>query len=258
MKRTLNFLALFGLLLVGSCFEPPQYSVIPRIEFESVRTRITPDPQTPDSLIVMVGFRDGDGDLGRDGESDAPPFNQKWYHLIDPVASCEETVPLPCLKRSYIDDTNLGNYVKYSSRRTNPDYDTLPPYIKPYICDNYQILREENNQVIDTVYFEYNPREFTYFCDLYTVEAGVPQKFDWYIGSSCPLPGGGLYGRFDILAKDGDPALGLPLEGSITFRIASNSIASALQNKVLQLRIRILDRAGNYSNEVTSNNFTFD
>ena len=259
MKRTLSLLTLFGLLLAVSCFEPPQFSEIPRIEFENVRTRITPDSQVADSLIVTVNFRDGDGDLGRDGQSENdPPFNQKWYYLLNPIASCEETVTPPCKKVSFIDNGNLTNYVKYSMRRTNPNYDTLPAYAKPYSCDNYQILKTESGQVIDTIYFQYNPREFTYFCDLYTIEGGVPKKFDWYIGGSCPLPGGGLYGRFDILAKDGDPNTGLPLEGSITFRIASTSIAGVLQNKVLQLRIRIVDRAGHYSNEVTSNNFTFD
>jgi hypothetical protein len=261
MKRTLSLLTLFGLLLAVSCFEPPQFSEIPLIEFENVRTRVTPDPQVADSLIITVSFRDGDGDLGRDGQSENdPPFNQKWYYLLNPIASCEETVTPPCKKVSFIDEGNLANYVKYSMRRTNPNYDTLPAYVKPYFCENYQVLKENGNgPTIDTIYFQYNPREYTFFCDLYFIEAGVAKRFDWYIGGECPAPwGSGFNGFFNILAAGGDPDLGLPLEGTITYKVASTSIATALPNKVLQLRIRIMDRAGNYSNEVTSNNFTLD
>jgi hypothetical protein len=258
MKRTLSLVSTFGLLLIASCFEPPQYSIVPRIEFENVRTVEVAGPSTPDSLIITVSFRDGDGDLGRSGTEDEPPFNQKWYYLLNPIPTCEPTVTPPCKRSSFIDESNLANVVKFSTRRTNPDYDTLPAYVKPFICENYEVLRDDVGQIIDTVYIRQNPRTFTYFCDLYTVEAGVPQKYDWYIGSGCPLPGGGFYGRFDVLAKDGDPDLGLPLEGTIAFKVASNTIFGALQNKTLQLRIRIVDRAGHYSNEVTSNNFTLD
>jgi hypothetical protein len=257
MKRTLSFLALLGLLLVVSCFEPPQYSIIPSIEFENVRTKDVADPNVSDTLIVTVSFKDGDGDLGRnrDTEND-PPFNQKWYFRLNPVASCEATVTPPCKKISYKDMGNLGDYVKYSTRRTNPNYDTLPPYTKPFNCKNYEILTN-GGQIVDTLYFQYNPREYNFLCDLYVVEAGVPKKYDWYAGASCPAPREPLYGIFDILASDGNPDLGLPLEGTIAFKIASNSM-SGLKNKVLQFKIRIVDRAGNYSNEVISDNFPFD
>ena len=255
MKRIVGLLSVVGLVMAVSCFDPPQYSIVPQIEFERVRTVNVAGPSTPDSVIVTINFRDGDGDLGRSGTEDEPPFNQKWYYLINPIASCEPTVTPPCKRSSFIDESNLENVVKYSTRRTNPNYDTLPAYIKPYICENYEVLRDDIGQIIDTVYIRQNPRTFTYFCDLYTVDAGVAQKYDWYIGSGCPLPGGGFYGRFDILAKNGDPELGLPLEGTITFKVASNTIFTALKGKNLQLRIRIIDRAGHFSNEVSSNNF---
>lgn len=262
MKRTLSLVTLLGLLLIVSCFEPPQYSDIPRITFENVRTVEVPGASTEDSLFVTVSFRDGDGDLGRDGTYNEPPFNQKWYFLLNPIPSCERTVTPPCKKTSYVDADDLSNVVKYSTRRTNPDYDTLPLYVKPYRCDNYEIIRNSGGQIVDTVYIQRNPRTFTFFCDLYTKESSpsgpVFQKYDWYVGSSCPLPGGGFYGRFDVLGKDNDPDLGLPVEGILTFRVASNSLFATFQNKTLKLKIRIIDRAGNYSNEVESGEFTLD
>lgn len=263
MKRTLSLLTLFGLLLIVSCFEPPQYSIIPRIVYESYRTVEVPGASTEDSLFVTVSFRDGDGDLGRSGTENAPPFNQKWYFLLNPIPTCESTVIPPCKKSSFVDVDDLSNVVKYSTRRTNPDYDTLPPYVKPFRCDNYEIMRDETtNQIVDTVYIQRNPRTFTFFCDLYTKEPGpsgpVFVKYDWYVGSDCPLPGGGFYGRFDILGKDNDPDLGLPVEGTLTFRVVSNSLFATFKNKTIKLKIRIVDRAGHYSNEVETREFTLD
>ena len=78
------------------------------------------------------------------------------------------------------------------------------------------------------------------------------------MGSECPSPGGGFYGYFDILGKDGDPDLGLPVEGTLTFRVGSNTLFSTFKNKTVKLKIRIIDRAGNYSNEVETREFSLD
>lgn len=259
MKRTLSLLTLLGLLLIASCFDPPEYSVIPRIEFQSVRTVEVPGASTYDSLFVTISFRDGDGDLGRSGTDNAPPFNQNWYFLVNPQPTCERTVTPPCKKSSFVNISDLSNVVKYSTRRTNPAYDTLPPYVNPFRCDNYEILRNSFNQIVDTVYIQRNPRAFTFFCDLYTKEAGsVFKKYSWNVGSECPSPGGGFYGYFDILGKDGDPDLGLPVEGTLTFRVGSNTLFSTFKNKTVKLKIRIIDRAGNYSNEVETREFSLD
>lgn len=259
MKRILSLLTLFSLMLIVSCFNPPEYSNTPSIKFESVRTKVVPGDLTPDSLFVTVSFQDGNGDLGVSGNENSPPYNAKWYFLYNPGPTCEKTVKSPCKKISYVNINDLSNVVKLSDRRTNPNYDTLPAYVKPFICDNYEILQTEDGQNVDTVYVQRNARAFNYLCDLYTKESGPSGptlvKYDWYIGNGCPLPGGGFYGRFDVLGKDGDPDLGLPIEGDLTFRFASTSIFKALKNKTLVLKIKIMDRAGNVSNEVESNEF---
>ena len=259
MKRILSLISLAGLFLIASCFNPPEYSDVPSIDFENVRTKVVPGPTTPDSLFVTISFRDGDGDLGGSGTENSPPFNPKWYFLLEPGPTCEKTVTPPCKKISFVDASNLANVVRYSTKRTNSDYDTLPAYVKPFICNNYEILRDDQGQIIDTVYIQRNSRTFNYFCDLYINEGAGFVKYDWsLLGTGCPLPGGGFYGRFDVLGKDGNPDLGLPIEGTLTFRFGSSSLFSTLKSKSLQLKIKILDRSGNYSNEVMSDPFSLN
>jgi hypothetical protein len=252
MKRILSFLLLTTTLMVMSCFEPPQYSNTPEIKFLSVRTVDVASPTVADTVEVRIGFKDGDGDLGVSGTDFTPPFNPRWYYLINPIPTCEPTVPTPCKKASFVDVNNLTNVVKFSTRRTNPDYDTLPT---PYSCTNYQILRNSANAIVDTVYIQRNIRTNTFFCDLYTKEAGVFVKYNL---NDCSFPYGPFYGRFDVLGKDGNPDLGLPVEGELKFAARSNTIFTSLKNKTLQLRIRIIDRAGNLSNEVISREFTLN
>src|SRR3982750_4834582 len=66
MKLLGNWLAMclmMGLLL-ASCFDPPQYSPIPSIEFDNIVFKDVKDPSATDSLIISIRFKDGDGDLG--------------------------------------------------------------------------------------------------------------------------------------------------------------------------------------------------
>lgn len=252
MKRILSFVLLSATLMVVSCFQPPEYSNTPEIRFLSVRTIDVAAPSVADTVEVRIGFKDGDGDLGVDGEDNDPPFNPRWYFLLEPKPTCERTVSPPCKKSSFVDVNNLTNVVKFSTRRTNPNYDTLP---FPYSCNNYQILRNSANAIVDTVYIQRNIRTNTFFCDLYTKESGVFVKYNL---ADCAFPYGPFYGRFDVLGKDGNPDLGLPVEGELKFSARSNALFTTLKNKTLQLRIRIIDRAGNLSNEVVSREFTLD
>ena len=66
----------------------------------------------------------------------------------------------------------------------------------------------------------------------------------------------GLDGRLPILAKDKDLNLSLPLEGIITYKVASPSFYKDLRNKTLKVRVKIMDRDGNESNFDDSNEFT--
>ena len=55
-------------LAASSCFDPPEFPIIPEIEYENVRFVDVPDPNpsqfTTDSVVLEIKFMDGDGDLG--------------------------------------------------------------------------------------------------------------------------------------------------------------------------------------------------
>ncbi len=245
-------------MLIGSCFEPPEFSIIPSIKIEGVRVKEVAGANTPDSLIVTINFKDGDGNIGVDGTETNPPFNERWHFLTSPRATCEPGVKAPCTKISYIDTNNIDDYVTYKFRRTSADYDTLPEYTSPFDCTNYYVLINSAGPspvTIDTFYMQLNPRYSNLFMDLYVKSGATFNKFNFnQFVSNCEVHG--LNGRLPVLAKDKDFDNKLPLEGTITYKILSTSFYAQLANKTLKVKIRIMDRDGNTSNEDESNEFT--
>lgn len=72
----LSFLAIFS----GSCFEPPEFPVVPQIEFERIEFIDSPDPSEFDSLNLYLNFKDGDGNLGF---YESPEYISFPYHNAD-------------------------------------------------------------------------------------------------------------------------------------------------------------------------------
>ena len=66
-KVLLSFIVLIGLLWV-SCTKPPDYPVEPVIEFMSVNKTVI-NTAVPDTLVFLISFTDGDGDLGFEDNS---------------------------------------------------------------------------------------------------------------------------------------------------------------------------------------------
>ena len=258
MKRILNILSLIGLMVSVSCiFNPPDFPITPSITFAGIRSVDVPDPNKSDTLMVSIDFNDGDGDIGIDGTENDPPFNERWFFLTTPRTNgCESGVDIPCTKISYIDETNLANYVTYKMRRTSPDYDTLPEFKKPYDCQRYFVLKGNNNNTIDTLYSELNQRYFNLYMDIILIN-GNNGKDTTFVFNRFPYPNCELYGlngRLPILAKDKDVSIELPLEGTIVYKITSNSLAP-VKNKKIKLKFWILDRAGHVSNVDESDEF---
>jgi hypothetical protein len=65
---------------VGSCISPPEFPETPSIEFKSltvVRQPTEPGNIPADSVIITLGFQDGDGDLGlNQQEYTNPPYQR--------------------------------------------------------------------------------------------------------------------------------------------------------------------------------------
>ncbi len=227
----LSLVAIFGITVI-SCLDEPQYSEIPEIEFKQIVFKDLKDASSADSLIVSLKFRDGDGDMGIDPSETREPFNNKFY--------------------SQLPDKS---YVTYKTKRTNPNYDTLPAFVKPYNCTNWEVVTQ-NQKVIDTVYFQLNPNYNNIFITFQVKDiSGNFKDYDWTAIFTYPLcEVNGFNGRYPILPKDlGQPAT---LEGTIRYAMVSTGFNAIFSIKTLRLKIKIQDRALNKSNEIFTPEFT--
>ncbi len=224
---------LFVIILTGvtSCFNPPDFPVAPQIEFESIQYKEygTGFDSNYDSLILRISFKDGDGDLGLGSTENEAPYNNKFYYSVN------------------------GKLLNYKAKRTNPNYDTLPAFVKPYNCINWEVYKE-NNLVKDTLYFELNP-DYNNITVEYLVKNsdGSFTEFDWREAFNYPNCGISFDGRFPILYKDSP---GAPLEGVIVYGMGSIGFKILFGSKTLKLRVQIKDRALHKSNFVETNEFT--
>lgn len=225
---------LFAIILTGvsACFNPPEFPIEPQIEFESVRYKEygTGFDSNADSLILTLTFKDGDGDLGLDASEDTPPYNNKFYFVFPD-----------------------GKFITYKTKRTVAGYDTLPAFVKPYNCVNWEIFRE-NNVVKDTLYFQLNPDYYNITVDFLVKNADATfTEFDLTKEFNYPACGGTFDGRFPILFKDKP---GAPLEGTIRYGMGSTGFKALFSIKTLKLRIQIKDRALHRSNTIETSEFT--
>jgi len=273
--QAIRGLGLFMIISIalGACFTPPEYPNEPQIEFESIQYKEvgTGMDSNPDSLILTLSFKDGDGDLGLSADeldcaSDDVCYNNKRYTLfraengdlglLSTGQTCSGTTVcyanrFHILKR----EANVAKYITYKDRRTNPDYASLPAFSKPYNCINWNVIREEN-VVVDTVYFELNPDYSNIEVDFLVKNAsGGFDEFDWMKEFNYPNCGISFDGRFPILFKD---RTGSPLEGTIRYGLGSVGFKILFSTKTLKLRVQIKDRALNKSNVIETNEFTLN
>lgn len=80
MKIIKGLAVLFITLSLGSCFDPPEFPVVPQIDYEDVVFKEGNATNRTDSLIVTIKFKDGDGDLGIDAA--APEFNNAPFNNL--------------------------------------------------------------------------------------------------------------------------------------------------------------------------------
>lgn len=227
----LGLVAICGIIVI-SCLEAPEYSEIPDIEFEQIIFKDLKPAASADSLIISIKFRDGDGNIGINPNENQAPFNDKYYY-------------------QFADKS----YVTYKTKRTDPRYDTLPAFVKPFNCTNWEVITKDQ-KVLDTLYFRLNPNQYNIFITFQQKDAaGNFQDFDfssYYTYPLCEVIG--FNGRFPILSKDlSQPG---PLEGTIRYGMTSVAFKIIFSIKTLRLKIKIQDRALNKSNEIITPEFT--
>ena len=72
-------LFVFSALIFSACFDQPDFSTAPFIEFEGLSFSRASTGE--DSLVVSVSFQDGDGDVGYDATD--PTFSEPPYNDIN-------------------------------------------------------------------------------------------------------------------------------------------------------------------------------
>jgi len=217
-------------LAFNACFKAPEFPAIPEITFNDIVFKEVTDPSSADTLILTINFKDGDGDLGLDDSETGKPYNDKYYYRFQD-----------------------GSFVSYKTKRmlAGTANDTLPDFVTPYNCINWDVITDPNSgKVTDTLYFTLNPYHYNIFVDFYIQQ---PDKsfalYDWtreFIYPNCQV--NGFDGRFPILSKDLSQKTAQ--EGKIRYSMKSVGFNIFFSIKLLQLRIYILDRAGNKSNVI--------
>ncbi|WP_210489114.1 hypothetical protein [Rufibacter aurantiacus] len=101
MKRHRLFLGLafvLGSLGLTSCYEKPDFDMTPNLTFRGIEQRTLRNASnvTYDSLILVVRFQDGDGDLGLSEtlypEDIQPPYNPGGEHFYNMICNIYKKV----------------------------------------------------------------------------------------------------------------------------------------------------------------------
>jgi hypothetical protein len=273
-------ICLFLLVLLGSCFNPPEFDVKPSITMDKL-VYIERFTETGDnSLSIVLNFKDGDGDLGLNPqlpEHQEAPFNYVDYYQSDAQGGFNkagfQVVSGTTSSQFYnlITTSNpaKGSLIYYSTRKTNPlEYGSLPDFeCTDYETNDFLIRKSDKallgpySQVKDTltdnahniyylvydsVYVKRNPNHYNIDVDILIQKGSEWVPFD--LSFLCTT----FYGRFPVLG-DGNSAL----EGTLRYDMVSSAWDILFGGKLLKLRIKIRDRALHESNEIiTENAFT--
>jgi hypothetical protein len=271
---------LFFLVLLGACFDPPEFPEVPQISLNKVRFGDDPDEGNPDSVVISLNFRDGDGDLGLDPQNPRHsmfPFQFADFFQTDGSGGLTpvEISSLVIVDQSnntqtvvdYIDvpDPDKGTLAYFSSRRTST-YSNLPSYS----CSDY-VFREfivpvadaailgPTVTVIDTIEGEYiyvkdslyhrsNPNHYNIEVDFLIKVGNTFDTLD-FRQANCST----FDGRFPVLSDDDNP-----LEGTLDYSLNSLFMKLFLEDQTFKFRIRIRDRALHVSNTIITDNLTLD
>ncbi len=257
-KITSGLLSILALMLVvSSCFDDPEFPNEPRITFNSIiyKDRASTGAAA-DSLLLVINFEDGDGDLGLGPDENNTPYQERNYfsnktgRLLDFQNETSEDV------------LSIGEIGEIDSL---PEYENNPRAclfwdINPQI----DVVDPGTGDIIplpDTAYYQLNERHNNIFIRFYNDlnnDGEIDEEneeFDW---STINLPtcSGNYDGRFPILSDDLSDSS--PLEGTISRGMIQGvpfSVDAFLGNRLTKLRVYIMDRAGNRSNVIETPEF---
>ena len=161
-------LFVFSALIFSACFDQPDFSTAPFIEFEGLSFSRASTGE--DSLVVSVSFQDGDGDVGYDATDPTfsePPYNDINFYTnkggtATPVASfliknftgyaLGKTKKTPRQSSYPIWEPTPDSGELITLQHRNEGFPSLPPYVDPYKCAAYVESYLNQNDRPDTIY----------------------------------------------------------------------------------------------------------
>lgn len=194
MKLFKNII-LFGCLslVAESCFNPPEFPVEPKIEFVDWYFKDSPDLSDDDTLVVVISFQDGDGDLGlasddggvnryrligitEEDRLESYPYHENEFFVDDGT----KLYPISELTPASVTPSMKITTKSASNRISLPDFYEFPGKCKNYMIDSALVSADlrstlEDNMILgeyfsssgkpyyliaDTFYIEPNPRYY--------------------------------------------------------------------------------------------------
>lgn len=286
MKISKGLFVAFIAIILGSCFDPPEFPNVPEIAYNDIEF-LPGKPGEPDSLVVRIDFRDGDGDLGLSSENIRHisfPYNSVTYYqaVNEQLVALNTNAIADTLHLLEIPNPSLGRLV-FPRTRKQAGYEFLPAYPA---CEAYEfkdlpsllvakadtavldefvkivkklsINTNEYYLIQDTLYYTVNPNHYNIEVDFLLRDASSTEpdhpgyrEFDWR-KEYCTT----FDGRFPMLADDG---VNSSLDGTLRYSMESRGfIINFGINTPMKLRIQIKDRALNLSNVIFTPEFTLD
>ncbi|MGC3944148.1 MAG: hypothetical protein QM762_06415 [Chryseolinea sp.] len=277
--KAIRGLCLFAIsAIVTSCFNPPDYSHSPKIEFAGVCFKEGTPDNPAESLVVTVSFRDGNGDLGLAADQIEEPYNDIFYGMASAgqvIDAGKRTIYSSLPQFVEVPPGATGKLVTVRTLQ-DPNYsDNLPPYINEVAsCMDYKLqtvyVQEKDKAIIDgsyadidtltsgdgqriyvvrdQFYYKRNPNHRNIEVEFWMNDGtGNYTLYDWE-KENCETA---FDQRFPVLSEKPGP-----LEGDLTYALTSVGIKATFGSQTLRLKVRIRDRELNVSNDVQSDEFT--
>ena len=231
-----KYSVVFLIFLVAfvSCDEPPELPLTPSISFNSITFR--EGSNNRDSLILMIDFEDGDGDLGLNRNETDVRYQEFFF-----VTTTGELIPT------------------YDDRVVRFGAPNQPPFDFEHWISNLDFDGDEEN---DTVRVEFNENFYNIFVDFFyradtNGDGDTDDETDYIKIDFNDIFGGqgafGLNGRFFPLNTSDNER---PLRGTLTYKMVNSfRISPIFRDNTLKIDVQIQDRALNRSNIISTNDF---
>lgn len=282
----LSFLAIIS----GSCFDPPEFPVVPQIEFERIQFIPARTPSDFDSLNLYINFKDGDGDLGfHEGTMDiSNPYHNAFFYQenngeLEPLSTLSGYIGENEYDLLEIPDPAKGKLVVFRTSK-KPEYSFLPP---TFDCTHYEYLGgrpDPNNssdgrrlliaaedlaaldpqiKIVDSIPASapeyYQIQDTLYYTpnpDHYNIEVDFLVKDPSAPGGFREFDWREEYcttfdGRFPVFSDKESS-----IDGTLRYSMTSLGFRTLFSIKTLKLRISIKDRALHTSNVIETPEFT--